>query len=256
VSAVDRVNLLRGLQPASDAAAEPVAGGYAVYCGPGAHLTQAVAVGLDGAATESDIDRLEDFYRQRNEPVRVEICPLAHPAFAEEFGKRGYRVTEFTNVMAQPLSPRSFARRVPVAGVTIEQIGIEQADLWGRTVADGFADDPPARLEFVEGMKLFVLSPRVQCYLARIDGEVSGGGALSSWKGVARLFGTSTLREFRGRGTQTALLQARLAQAAEAGNDVAMCLAQPGSTSQRNMVRQGFQTLYTRVKFEKDFGAR
>jgi hypothetical protein len=51
---------------------------------------------------------------------------------------------------------------------------------------------------------------------------------------------------------QTALLHARLARAAEAGCDLAVCLAQPGSTSQRNVVRQGFTVLYTRVKFERD----
>jgi hypothetical protein len=31
-----------------------------------------------------------------------------------------------------------------------------------------------------------------------------------------------------------------------------MSLAQPGSHSQRNISRLGFQTLYTRVKFERE----
>jgi hypothetical protein len=52
----------------------------------------------------------------------------------------------------------------------------------------------------------------------------------------------------------TALLHARLARAAEAGCDLAVCLAQPGSASQQNIVRRGFTVLYTRVKFEKEFG--
>jgi hypothetical protein len=33
---------------------------------------------------------------------------------------------------------------------------------------------------------------------------------------------------------------------------LAVCLAQPGSSSQRNIVRRGFTVLYTRVKFEKE----
>jgi hypothetical protein len=51
---------------------------------------------------------------------------------------------------------------------------------------------------------------------------------------------------------QTALLQARLSRAVAAGCDLAVSLAQPGSTSQRNIARQDFQVLYTRVKFEKE----
>jgi len=114
-----------------------------------------------------------------------------------------------------------------------------------------FADQPPARSESVEEMTLFVSSPGVECYLARVDGKVAGGGALSFWNGMARLFCASTLRQFRGRGVQTGLLQTRLVRAAESGSDMATCLAGPGSTSQRNIVRHGFQTLDTRAKFER-----
>jgi hypothetical protein len=32
---------------------------------------------------------------------------------------------------------------------------------------------------------------------------------------------------------------------------LAVCLAQPGSASQRNVLRQDFSVLYTRVKFER-----
>jgi hypothetical protein len=51
---------------------------------------------------------------------------------------------------------------------------------------------------------------------------------------------------------QAALLHARLARAVKAGCDLAVCLAQPESTSQRNIVRRGFIVLYARVKFEKE----
>ena len=51
------------------------------------------------------------------------------------------------------------------------------------------------------------------------------------------------------------MLRARLERATEAGCELAACLARPGSTSQRNIVRHGFQVLYTRVKFERDLTA-
>ena len=100
-------------------------------------------------------------------------------------------------------------------------------------------------------MKMFAMGKTTECYLARIDGRVVGGATLAVRGGIAGLFGASTLPEFRKRGVQTALLHARLRRAAEAGCEWAMSLAQPGSHSQRNITRLGFQTLYTRVKFER-----
>jgi hypothetical protein len=53
---------------------------------------------------------------------------------------------------------------------------------------------------------------------------------------------------------QTALLSARLADAAAAGCDVAVIITQPGSKSQQNAQRQGFDLLYTRAVLVKGAG--
>jgi GNAT superfamily N-acetyltransferase len=254
-AAVGGAETLRRLRPDSGAAVEKIAGGFAVYCGPNSPITQAVGVGLDGAVSEEEFDRLETFYRSRGEPVRVETSPLADHSFIEQFGKRGYRVTEFTNVMALPLDRTNSAQSwpLPPAGMNIERIGPEQIELWALTVAQGFAEHFPMAQEHLEVMKLFALGANVECYLAHIDGKVAGGGTLAIRDGVAGLFGASTLPAYRGRGVQTALLHGRLARAAATGCDLAVSLAWPGSTSQRNIVRQGFNVLYTRVKFEREF---
>src|SRR4029077_19122462 len=87
-----------GVLPSGVAAAvERIAGGFAIYCGAGSPVTQAVGLGLEGADSEEEFDRLEDFYRSRKEPVRVETCPLADASLVRHFGERGYRVTEFSN---------------------------------------------------------------------------------------------------------------------------------------------------------------
>jgi GNAT superfamily N-acetyltransferase len=164
-------------------------------------------------------------------------------------------VTEFSNVMALPLDDGRVAqnREGRTPDVATEKVGHGQIDLWTLTVSQGFAEKGPVVPEIVEVMKMFALSPGVECYLARVDGKVAGGATLAIRDGVAGLFGASTLPAFRKGGVQTALLHARLKRAAEAGCDLAVCLAQPGSTSQRNIVRQGFTVLYTRVKFEREF---
>jgi len=252
-SAVEAAGMLRQVRPESGAAVESIAGGFAVYCGANSPITQAVGLGLNGAVSEEEFAKLEAFYKSRKEPVRVETCPLAEASLIEQFGKRSYRVTEFSNVMARPIPQNDSVTNwpPPAPGITIERAGREQIDLWTLTVAQGFSENAPVPQELFEVMKMFAQTPGAECYLVRMEGKVAGGGTLAVRDGVAGLFGASTLPEFRKRGVQTALLYARLARAAEAGCEIAACIALPGSVSQRNITRQGFQTLYTRVKFDR-----
>ena len=65
--------------------------------------------------------------------------------------------------------------------------------------------------------------------------------------GIAQLTGAATAPALRRRGVQAALLAARLRDAAEAGCDVAVVTTAPGSTSQKNVQRNGFDLLYARL---------
>ena len=228
---------------------EKVAGGVAIYCGANSPVTQAVGLGLEGPVTKKDFEQLEAFYYSRNEPVRVETCPLADTSLFGLYGDRGYRVTEFSNVMARPV-PANYAWD-PVPGVEIALARREELKLWTLTVSQCFAEHYPVTEEILNVMQLF---PRknTECYLARMDGRVVGGATLSLRGKTAGFFGAGTLLGYRNRGVQTALLHARLGRAGEAGCDLAVSLALPGSHSQRNITRLGFHTLYTRVKFEKE----
>jgi hypothetical protein len=253
-AAVDCAEALERMQTGGVGAIERIAGGFAIYCGAGSPVTQAVGLGLDGAVSEEEFDRLEEFYRSRNEAVRVETCPLVDASLIRHFGERAYRVTEFSNVMALPLcgvSSPVVEGPSPPAGLTMERIGKEQIDLWTLTVSQGFSENFPVTQEILDVMKMFALGASVECYLAWVDGAVAGGATLALRAGVAGLFGASTLPAFRNRGVQTALLRERLRRAMTENCDLAVCIAQPGSSSERNVVRQGFSVLYTRVKFER-----
>jgi GNAT superfamily N-acetyltransferase len=250
-SAVSCADTMHELRAGSESAVKRVCGGFAIYCGAGSPVTQAVGLGLDGPVSSEEFDQLEGFYFSRKEPVRVETCPMADASLFELFGQRGYRVTEFSNVMVRPVC-RSEEYAVP-QGVEIRRAGREELGLWTLTVAQGFAEYFPVTRELLDVMKMFALSKGTECYLARIEGRVAGGATLAVRGKIAGLFGASTLPDYRRRGVQTALLEARLRRAAEAKCDVAVSLAQPGSASNRNIARRGFQTLYTRVKFERAF---
>lgn len=82
-------------------------------------------------------------------------------------------------------------------------------------------------------------------YLAYRDGVVAGGASLRVCDGVAQLCGAATVPAHRRRGVQTALLTARLADGARQGFDIAVVTTQPGSKSQQNVQRQGYELLYT-----------
>jgi GNAT superfamily N-acetyltransferase len=248
-AAIGCAEMMKTLQPQSGGAVERIAGGYAVYCGAGNPVTQAVALGLHGPVSGQEFDQLEAFYFTRNEPVRVETCPMADVSLLEHFKERGYHVSEFSNVMVRPVGDDGGSGLPP--GMEIRLASRDELDLWVMTVAQGFAENYPVTHELLSVMKMFALGKNTECYLARIDGRVAGGATLAVRGRIAGLFGASTLPEFRRKGVQTALLQARMHRAAKAGCQLAMSLAQPGSTSQRNMTRQSFQTLYTRVKFER-----
>ena len=77
--------------------------------------------------------------------------------------------------------------------------------------------------------------------------EPAGAASMRLFEGVAQLTGAATLPEHRRRGVQSALLAARLADAAAARCDVAVVTTQPGSKSHENVQRQGFELLYARA---------
>lgn len=252
-AAVGCADMMQALQAESVGAVERIAGGYAVYCGPGNPVTQAVGLGLHGPVNAEEFDRLEAFYFRRNEPVRVETCPMADSTLFEQYKARNYHVTEFSNVMVRPVSSTK-CESLPTR-VEIRQADSNELDLWVMTVAQGFAENYPVTHEILSVMKMFAMGRNTECYLARIDGRIVGGATLAIRGRIAGLFGASTLPDYRKRGVQTALLHSRLRRAAEANCELALSLAQPGSISQRNMARLDFQTLYTRVKFERPWFA-
>ena len=90
--------------------------------------------------------------------------------------------------------------------------------------------------------------PGALCYLASTEsGQVGAGGALAIVDGVATLFADGTIPAFRREGMQRELIAARLNEAMARGADLATASTLPGSGSQRNYERAGFQVVYTKV---------
>ena len=236
----------RELHPALPVQVEPLAGGYLIYTGDGMPLNRAVGLGVHGPLNAADFDLAEQFYRRRNLPLQIDVCPLADGSLLELLSLRGYRLEKFYSVLFYPL-PEPGAPESAPAGIRISQAGPEDAELWLKTVAQGFEEtDIPTQAT------LDVLAPNfytshAACFFAWVDGQPAGGGGMYVHEGAAEFGGASTRPEFRRRGVQTALLHARLAAAREQGCDLAMAMASPGSASQRNIERVGFRLAYTKA---------
>jgi GNAT superfamily N-acetyltransferase len=238
-------------RPDADLAVEDVVGGRAVYAGAGSPLTEAKAIGLHGPVTEADLDRMEAVFFPRGESSRVVVCPLADPSMVQGLGRRGYRLSHFENILVLPLQ-RDDPEPPPTPGIDVRPVGPGEVDLYARVVAPNFVGEGESVEDVVEMAATMSGVEHAASFLARIDGQPVGGGAVFIHRGLALLAGAATLPPFRNRGVHAALHHARLALARHSGCDLAAQGALPGSTSQRNAERRGLRVAYTRAILVRD----
>jgi hypothetical protein len=235
--------IARGTSAQPGSAILEAAGGCAIFVGADSPLTHAVGMGLNGPVPLSILDDVECFFRSRAAKVTVDVCPLADPGFVQALSDRVYRVAEFNTVLVRrlagfeiALTPR--ARRA-VAG---------EEDLWSHTVGRGFFEHSDLTTAEMDVGRAIAAMPGALCYLAATtSGSVAAGGAMAFHDGVATLFADGTVTTFRREGMQRELIAARLNEAAARGCDLVTASTLPGSGSQRNYERMGFQVAYTKV---------
>jgi len=220
-------------------------GGLAVFAGPESPLTQVVGLGLNGPVRPAEIEAVEAFFRARGARVTVDLCPLADPGLLPALRERGYRAAEFNNVLVKPLAGAAAG-----AGLTsrVRRALPQQRDLWSQTVGEGFFEQAQLTREEMDVGRAIFSMPGALCYLAfTAPGETAGGAALAIRDRLATLFADSTLARFRRQGFHRDLIAARLDQALAQGCDLATASTLPGSASQRNYERLGFQVVYTKI---------
>src|SRR5262249_493958 len=136
--------------------------------------------------------------------------------------------------------------------IRVRQTTGDESELWGKTAVRGWSESTEIAEAVRELAQLSAKRAGALTFLAELDGEPIATGSLCVQGGVGLLAGARTVPEGRKRGAQLALLDARLRYAAEeAGCDLAMMGAAPGSSSQRNAERHGFRIMYTRSKWRE-----
>jgi GNAT superfamily N-acetyltransferase len=234
-----------------------VAGAVASFAEAGSPLNKVAGLGFAGAPSAAALDHIEHAFAACGAPVQVELAHLADASIGVLLSDRGYRLESFENVLGLALDLSR--ERILPPGVEVRRSGDDEFDRWLAVVADGVAHPDtqglPPHEEFpratYEAAERDLAAAGAQRYVALRDGEFAGGAALRVVDGIAQFVGAATAPAHRRRCVQTALLSARLADAAEAGCDVAVVTTQPGSRSQQNVQRRGFDLLYTRAVLVK-----
>ncbi len=242
----------RGADPAGFVI--PLAGGVASYAEPGSPFNKVAGLGFGGVPSEPALAEIEHAFAALGAPVQVEVAHLADPAIGALLTGRGYRLISFENVLGRALDG-GFERVTP-PGVEVRLSGADELGTWVDIVVAGFAHPDTQGLPSHEEFSLELLK-RIQRdaataagarrYVALCDGVLAGGAMVRIGDGIAQFAGAATVLAYRRRGVQTALLSARFADAAAAGCDIAVVTTVPGTKSQQNAQRQGFDLLYTRA---------
>ena len=215
---------------------------------PNILLNRVIGLGIHRAATEGDIIAIRDYYADAGiTDYFLHIQPWVRPANAWNWlfdnglvRNRGW--TQFVRGK-EPVSPKTTALR-------IERIDETHAMDFARIAAQGF-DLSDAAIPVLAAM---VGLPDWYHFMTFNDGQPVGVAALRIAKGLAWFDWAATIPEFRGQGSQTALLNRRIQTAIEL--DCHKMYTETGEAvpgdpqhSFRNLMRAGFRPTHTRDNF-------
>lgn len=239
------------LLPESGATWVEIAGAYAMFDGVGSPCTQTFGLGLFGEISSREMEEIESFFIDRGSAVFHEVSPMADPSLLSLLNECGYHPVELTSVMYRSLDYVSNNIRRDKPALSTRVISPYEVDLWARTSSAGWVTVHEGLADFMFDFGRI----SAQCagafpYLAELNGAAIATGMMFVHDHVAMLAGASTIPEARSNGAQNALLSARLSHATELGCKLAIMGASPGSQSQRNAQKNGFEIAYTRTKWQ------
>lgn len=199
-------------------------------------------VGLGSAGPDCDpiLDTIEAFYARYSASFTImgDVPQLA---------ARGYRpVSPWTRFVrgTEPL-------RKPVAAPAVEMVSGADRGPFGDACASGSG----APRYFAGWVAQLVERQGWHCFAARANGAIIATAALYAANGAGWLGFAATLEEHRGRGSQSALLAARVEHARTLGvttlvTDTAAAPGEAPGPSHRNIVRAGFRVDSVRTNWE------
>ncbi len=256
---------------ASTAWVKPVSGGVAAFSTGGSPLNKVAGLGFAGPLDADEFAHVEQSYLKVGAPIQVELATLGDPSIATFLTRRGYHLVGFENVLGMRLeAPRvttqtatgqAAVRHAAPAGCSISECQPADFESWLNVMIDGFLSPDIQGIASHESFSREVMDailrdtstvPAFHRYLVLRDGLPAAGAGMRASDGMAMMCGATTLPAHRRHGIQSALLTARLRDAADWDCQLALMTALPGSKSHENAQRRGFELLYARAILVRD----
>ena len=236
----------------------PVGGGVATFADEGSPFNKIAGLGFGHVPDPVLLDEIEEAFARRGASPQAEVASLADPDVVHVLTARGYRLVGFENVLGLDLAAGPRPARVPE--VEVRSSGPDEVDLWVQLVTEAgmHPDDEGVPMEefprdvLERAERDSAATAGLRRYMALRGGRPAGAASFRVTGGIAQLTGAGTVPAHRRHGVQTALLAARLDDATATGCDVAVVTTQPGSRSQQNAERRGFELLYVRAILVKE----
>lgn len=249
LAALHRAVGLGYAEAVAGSASMPVAGGVAGFFGPGWPLNRVGGLPPDAVLDDAALTEIRGFYAGHGVPAEIEADPmiLSVPGTLARLAGHGFRPVWQRTALVRRLDaepPRGRPDAPPVRRET-------DPDTFAALVARGFSEGLPQPTSgFAHQVQ--AIGQRMAGavgLVAEVDGRPAAGGAMRIVDGIASLYGQSTLPEARRRGAQTAIVAESLRLAAEVGATFAAVDANPGSVSERTLLKVGFQVAWTVTGF-------
>lgn len=173
------------LRPEAGCISQTIGDGVALFAGEDSPINRVVALGMTQPATMLEIEACIAFYTARREQTRIDLCPLAQPPMLDTLRQAGYSIAQFKHVLVRTLAEWP-DQPVPASTINVRPILAAEAELWALTVTGAFRGEAynSAALEVALPNPY---KPDTVCFLAWVEGQPIGGGALAIQDDVAIL---------------------------------------------------------------------
>jgi GNAT superfamily N-acetyltransferase len=246
---------LHSLHSRWEGAVHAIGNGYAILAGPGLYVNRATGIGLDEHVEEQAFSWLEGAAARVGVPPLIETTPFADPNLGRIAETRGYRRSAARAVFAKWTSTPS-SSAPPARAEFVEVLDEAGLGRWQEVAAGAFGKATPstraagnayAATSFaVAEDRLFVATDP--------DGEDVACCSLSVRDGLATTGGMGVTPTARGRGIQSALIDARVDVARLRGAELAAS-STFSEQSRRNLVECGFVHLYDQSAWTRPMGS-
>lgn len=198
---------------------------------------------------EEQIERIIDFYKQKEIPARFELTPVnTSSKLLTCLSKAGYYHHDFHTTLYAPLSIElATSDKFNDQNISIRNLKRDEFDIFADIYTKGFQMPAFLKNGVAQNNEILYNNKNWTFYLANYENEPAGIGVLFIKDGIATLAAAATLPNIRNKGIQSALINHRIDQANLQKCDLIVGQAQFGSVSQNNMERAGMRIAYTKA---------